>query len=55
MMMTFSPVSKIVGFVYGVSDIVVNSCVMAFLVAFVLFNFIAVQSIEKLGLKKTVS
>jgi len=55
MMMTFAPISKITANVYGVDDILVNACVMTFLVSFVLLNFISVSVIEKLGLKLTVS
>lgn len=52
-MMTFSPVSKTVGTVFGVEDIIVNSCVMIFLVSFIVFNFPTVYILEKLGLSKT--
>jgi len=53
MMMTFSPISKITAEVFGVDDIIVNSCVMVFLVTYVVLNFICVQALEKLGLKTT--
>ena len=52
-MMCFSPISTVTGKIYGVEDIVVNSCVMVFLISFVLLNFVTVQFIEKLGLKLT--
>jgi len=55
MMMTFSPISKITASVYDVGDLVVNSCVMVFLITFVLLNFLSVQLIEKWGLKICVS
>ena len=45
-MMTFSPVSKTVGQIYKVSDLVVNFNVMVFLISFVLFNFGSVQALE---------
>lgn len=53
--MTFAPISKITATIYKVDDILVNSCVMIFLISFVLLNFASVTIIEKLGLKLTVS
>ena len=55
MMMTFSAISLTTAQAYSVSDILVNCCVLVFLIAFVVFNFISIQIIEKLGLSLTVS
>jgi len=55
MMMTFSAISLTTSYAFGVSDIIVNSCVLVFLIAFVVFNFISITVIEKFGLSKTVS
>lgn len=54
-MMSFAPIAVMTTFVYDVSAIWVNSCVMVFLISFVLLNFFSVQMLEKYGLKKTVS
>lgn len=54
-MMSFAPVSTIVSDVYGVSTTLVNSCVVVFLISFILFNFVAVVALENFGLSKTVS
>ena len=52
-MMSFSAISKIVGEVYDVHDIVVSMGVTIFLISFILFTFLTVPTIEKLGLKWT--
>ena len=54
-MMTFSPVSKIISTIYNVGDLVVNTCVMSFLIAFVIFNFMSVSVLEKYGIYGPVS
>jgi hypothetical protein len=54
-MMSFAPVSTIVATVYQVESIVVNSCVVVFLVSFILFNFVSVFVLETFGLSLTVS
>ena len=54
-MTTFSPVSSIVAEVYGVSAVIVNSCVVVFLLSFIFLNFVSVWAIEIMGLKWTVS
>ena len=54
-MVSFSPVSSIVADVYGVSAVIVNSCVVVFLLSFIVFNFMSVWALEIMGLKWTVS
>jgi hypothetical protein len=54
-MMSFSPISSIVAEVYEVTPMIVDSCVVVFLMSFVLFNFVSVYALENLGLKTTVS
>ena len=54
-MMTFAPISTIVSDVYGVGTTLVNSCVVVFLISFILFNFVSVWALEKFGLSPTVS
>lgn len=45
-MMNFSPVSKTIAEIYMVDDIVVNACVLIFLIAFIVMNFVTVQALE---------
>ena len=45
-MMNFSSVSKTVSTIYNVDDIVVNSCVLIFLISFIINNFITVYALE---------
>jgi MFS transporter, FLVCR family, feline leukemia virus subgroup C receptor-related protein len=54
-MTTFSSVSSVVQIVYGVPGTLVNSCVVLFLISFILFNFLTVASLEKFGISITVS
>jgi len=54
-MTTFSPISSIVAEIYGVSAVMVNSCVIVFLISFIVFNFLSVWALEVMGLKWTVS
>lgn len=54
-MMSFAPVSKIISRIYKVGDLMVNTCVMSYLIGFVLLNFISVSVLEKFGLSKPVS
>ena len=41
-MMNFSPVSKTIAEIYMVDDIVVNACVLIFLISFIVMNFVTV-------------
>jgi len=52
-MTTFSPISSIVAEIYGVSAVMVNSCVIVFLISFIVFNFLSVWALEVMGLKWT--
>ena len=54
-MMTFVPGAGITAVVYDVPPIYVNSCVVLFLVSFIVFNFASISALENLGLAKTVS
>lgn len=55
MMITFSSVAVTTSKVYNVSLLWVNTCIMFFLLSFVVLNFLSIHLIEKMGLKKTVS
>lgn len=52
-MMTFVPGAGITAVVYDVPPIYVNSCVVLFLVSFIVFNFASISALENLGLAKT--
>lgn len=54
-MMAFAPVQSIIADVYNVSASTVSSCVVFFLVSFVLFNFASISALENYGIAKTVS
>lgn len=54
-MMTFAPISTIVANVYEIDTTIVNSCVVVFLISFILFNFVSVWALENYGLSPTVS
>jgi high-affinity K+ transport system ATPase subunit B len=45
-MMNFASVSETVAKVYAVDDIIVNGCVLVFLMAFVIMNFFTVYALE---------
>ena len=45
-MMNFSSVSKTVAQIYDVDDIIVNSCVLIFLISFIFNNFLTVYALE---------
>ena len=55
LMVTFSGIATTVAKVYGVSVLLVNGCIMAFLVAYIVLNFPSIHIVEKFGLKRTVS
>lgn len=54
-MMAFAPVQSIIADVYDVSASTVSSCVVFFLISFVLFNFASISALENYGIGKTVS
>ena len=45
-MMNFSSVSRTVSSIYHVDDIVVNSCVLLFLISFIINNFLTIYALE---------
>jgi hypothetical protein len=45
-MMAFAPIQSIIVDVYDVSATIVSSCVVFFLVSFVLFNFASISALE---------
>jgi hypothetical protein len=45
-MMNFASVSKTVATIYMVDDVIVNLCVLLFLISFVLMNFFTVKALE---------
>ena len=45
-MMNFTSISETVADIYMVDDIVVNSCVLVFLISFILMNFFTVFALE---------
>ena len=54
-MTTFAPISSIVAKVYDVTPLIVNTCVSIFFMSFVLFNFLSVYVLERVGCVITVS
>ncbi len=49
-MMNFSSVSKIIAETYDVDDLLINICVICFLISFIFFNFLSIIIMEKFGL-----
>ena len=45
-MMNFASVSTTVALVYNVNDIIVNGCVLVFLISFIVMNFFTVYALE---------
>jgi hypothetical protein len=54
-MMNFSSISEIIALTYKVDKLLVNICVICFLISFIFFNFLSIFLMEKYGLKITVS
>lgn len=54
-MITFAPVQSIIVDVYDVPATVVSSCVVFFLLSFIIFNFASISALENAGMAKTVS
>lgn len=48
-MTTFAPISSIVGEIYDVTPLIVNTCVSVFFMSFVILNFLSVYVIERVG------